>query len=486
MKTIFPFILILFTGQMLHAQAPSLTYIGSVKQYDNGVEGVSLTQPVAFSPDGKNFYVGAYDGFTWYTVDVPNNTAALGGWLQDASGDGDPIEGDGSGGAGVSDGHGVIVSPDGKHIYYAAGAGEHSVTLYNRDVTTGAPTYVSIIRDGDMGISNLKYPYGVAMDSNGDNLYVACKDWDGNSVVWFDRNSTDGSLTYNSKLVDGVGGIEGLGNASHVTVSPDNKNVYVVGFGDDAVSWYTRDLMNGDLTQAGYIVDGTSGVNSMMDPYWVIVSSDGKHVYVSSQADASITIFDRDLANGTLTYNNTFTDAANLITVRGINLTPNGLLMVASAGDKQVLLQRDPNTGGLTLLSFIENNVGGVQHIGGSRYSAISPNAAMFVATAYTEGAVAWFELDQGALSIDGDQRPSLFICLSSGEGNYTLAYNDLSVINTNVHYAITDMNGKIIIEEEIEHFNSLQIALGNYAKGCYALSIITQNRMFKYKLLNY
>jgi len=54
--------------------------------------------------------------------------------------------------------------------------------------------------------------------------------------VVFSRDTATGALTFVGVRQDGVGGVDGLAGAASVTVSPDNRHVYVAGSNDDAVA----------------------------------------------------------------------------------------------------------------------------------------------------------------------------------------------------------------------------------------------------------
>lgn len=361
-----------------------LWYRGRYKEYEDGMNGIYLVQPVTYSPDGKNCYIGSYNGFTWYDVDVVHANLTYKGTLTDGSL---------AGGDGISDGHAICMSPDGRFVYLAAGYMENSISIFTRNTTTGEPTFLSIIRDGDMGISNLKYPYGMVMDRMGKNLYAACKESDGNSLIWFSVNSSTGALTYQGKFVDNTSGIDGLEGADNVTISGDGKNIYVTAFGDDALTWYTRDTTTGNLTYGGMLKDNTGGVDGLDNPYWVTVSPDGKYIYVGGQDDNSVAWFSRSAVDGSPTYVNRVSDGAILSGARGICLHPSGDWLVASAswGHTVSWYSVNKTTGALTMAGYVKNGEGGVDGIRGTRYNGFSPDGSLFIATGYDDNGVAWF-----------------------------------------------------------------------------------------------
>jgi 6-phosphogluconolactonase (cycloisomerase 2 family) len=96
-------------------------------------------------------------------------------------------------------------------------------------------------------------------------------------------------------------GADGLGGAWSVAVSPDGGNVYVVSRYDDAVAMFQRDGI-GILHYLGKVADGVDGVDGLDSPTDVAVSPDGIRVYVTSDGDDAVAIFDRDLGTGLLTF----------------------------------------------------------------------------------------------------------------------------------------------------------------------------------------
>ena len=56
------------------------------------------------------------------------------------------------------------------------------------------------------------------------------------------------SLIYLEVHKDGVNGVDGLGYAYSVTISPDGNHAYAVGLTDDALVAFSRDSSTGALT----------------------------------------------------------------------------------------------------------------------------------------------------------------------------------------------------------------------------------------------
>ncbi len=440
-----------------------LWYRGRYKEYEAGMTGIYLVQPVTFSPDGKNCYIGSYNGLTWYDVDVVNANLTYRETLTDGSL---------AGGDGISDGHAITVSPDGRFVYLAAGYLENSISIFTRNTTTGAITFQSILRDGDAGISNLKYPYGLVMDRGGKNLYAACKDWDGNSLLWFSVNATTGALTYMGKFVDGVGGVDGLQNADNVTISPDGKNVYVVAYGDDALTWYTRDTTSGNLSYGGMLKDNTGGVDGLDSPLWVTVSPDGKFIYAGAESDNSIAWFSRDASTGAPTYVNRIVDGDKLSGTRGIAMHPSGNWLVASATNTDVVSWYSVNTttGALSFAGYVKNGKNGVDGIDGTRYNGFSPDGSFFVATGYDGNGVAWFHWGDHNVGIDGLSIPDNIVPVPNPAQNIIHFTGFLG--NLDYSLTVTDMLGRTVIQTKL----TSDIDCSILPNGVYMYTVSNQN----------
>ncbi|MBK5220059.1 MAG: beta-propeller fold lactonase family protein [Thermoleophilia bacterium] len=93
-----------------------------------------------------------------------------------------------------------------------------------------------------------------------------------------------------------------------IVLSPDGKNVYVASSSSDAIAIFSRDKKTGVLTQAlgsaGCIAaKGASGCAiavGLDEPNSVAISPDGRNVYATSRAGNSVTSFLRNPKNGSL------------------------------------------------------------------------------------------------------------------------------------------------------------------------------------------
>ncbi len=100
---------------------------------------------------------------------------------------------------------------------------------------------------------------------------------------------------------------KGLDAADAVAVSPDGKSVYVASNADSGVVIFDRNTTTGALTDAGCIsseagICETTIAPGMVNAEGVAVSPDGKSVYLTSSSEGSVIHFKRSTETGALTY----------------------------------------------------------------------------------------------------------------------------------------------------------------------------------------
>jgi DNA-binding beta-propeller fold protein YncE len=212
---------------------------------------------------------------------------------------------------------GVKVSPDGRHVYVVSfGAG--AVLAFKRNAKTGALTPLAgldacVSENGSGGTcvpgSGLVGARAIAVSRDGRNVYVASEF--NNAVAVFARNRKTGALTQLPGL-DGCvadGGIAGVCAAGKalkgprgIAVSRNGRQVYVASAASDAVAVFARDPGTGKLTQLpgtdGCVSEtGTGGQcgdgKALRNAGAVVVSKDGKSVYVASFASGAVAVFSR-------------------------------------------------------------------------------------------------------------------------------------------------------------------------------------------------
>jgi DNA-binding beta-propeller fold protein YncE len=212
----------------------------------------------------------------------------------------------------------IAVSPDGKSVYVASSKSD-AIAIFRRDPRSGKLTQPPgtggcIAANGAGGCASavgLDGPNSVAISADGRNVYVTSRT--ANSLTAFSRNPGSGSLT---QLSAGFGCISGLpvpacasGRAlvgpDVVVVSPDGRNVYVGSFFGNAVAVFNRDPVSGALAQpsgsTGCIAEAIGGCAvgiALGAPEGLAATATG--VYVGSALSNAVAVLARDPATGAL------------------------------------------------------------------------------------------------------------------------------------------------------------------------------------------
>jgi DNA-binding beta-propeller fold protein YncE len=210
----------------------------------------------------------------------------------------------------------VAVSPNGKSVYVAASA-SNAVVRLNRNTTTGAITEPAgtagcISEDGSFGCADGHgldgaFVSGLAVSPDGKNVYVTSGRGDsGGTVVRLDRNTTTGAISEPAGTAGCVSEDQSPCQSGHalespysVVVSPDGKNLYVTSFRDNAVARLNRKTTTGAIFQPqGNCIseDGSFGCadgHGLNGARGLSVSPDGKTLYVGSDTSRAVARIDR-------------------------------------------------------------------------------------------------------------------------------------------------------------------------------------------------
>ncbi|MCQ3977303.1 MAG: hypothetical protein DPW09_28060 [Anaerolineae bacterium] len=294
----------------------------------------------------------------------------------------------------------VAVSPDGSHLY-AASFSDETVAVFSRNATTGALTFVEAQKDGVGGVDGLGGARLVTVSPDGSHLYVASQG--DRAVAVFSRNATTGALTFVEMQRDGVNGVDGLNGARSVTVSPDGSHLYAASSGDDAVAVFSRNATTGALTFVEAQKDGLNGVDGLNGAFSVAVSSDGKHLYAASSDDDAVAVFSRNATTGALTFVEAQKDGLN--DVDGLNgafsvaVSSDGKHLYAAGSDDNAVavFSRNATSGALAFVEMKQDGVDGVDGLATAISVAVSPDGKHLYTTGFTDNAVAVFLANQTA-----------------------------------------------------------------------------------------
>ncbi len=282
----------------------SLTLVDQEVEDSGGVSTLESCRGVAVSPDGNHVYTAALtdSAVTWFSRNP--TTGALTFTAGDSVSDVEQ-------GSELSGAHAVAVSPDNQHVYVAAATGD-AVAAFSRNTTSGDLTWIDNYIDDVEGVTGLDGVEDIAVSPDGKHVYVASPN--DNAVTVFSRDDSSssanfGELTFVESKFDGVGGVDGIERAGEVALDPDGDNVYVASenlsfSAEDWFAAFSRNATSGALTFLQSF--RTSALSSPIGcgglaptDTAISVSPDGLFVAVSSPAQSAIATFSR-AADGTL------------------------------------------------------------------------------------------------------------------------------------------------------------------------------------------
>jgi 6-phosphogluconolactonase (cycloisomerase 2 family) len=300
---------------------------------------------------------------------------------------------DGHGGvSGIMDAWDVATSPDG-HSVYVSGDTENTLATFRRD-KRGKLHFINKKTDGKGGVNGLGEAEGVAVSPDSRNVYVA--GFTDNAIATFKRSRRTGKLKFVNAKINGNNGVTGLGGANGVAVSADGKNVYAASFGNDALVTFKRNRRNGKLKFVNAKFDGVGGVDGLGGAFEVAAAPDGKGVYVGAENDNAVAAFKRN-RHGRLSFANAIFDGqggAQLLDASGIQVSPDNRSVYVSAANSNALdtFKRHRHSAKLTFVNAKVEGQNGVTGLQDGFDLTVSPDSHNVYASGLDDNAVATFK----------------------------------------------------------------------------------------------
>ncbi len=248
----------------------------------------------------------------------------------------------------------IGVSPDGKNVYVAS-SGSDAIAIFRRDTRTGVLIQprgpAGCVANESTGCAKavgLDGPNSIAISPDGRNVYATSRN--SNALTVFQRGK-GGRLT---QLPVGFGCISGLpvpvcasGRAlvgpDVVVISPDGKNVYVGSFFGNAIAVFNRDPASGALAQAsgttGCLAEAISGCApglALGAPEGLAISAAGTSLYAATALSSGVVVLARDPSTGVLTQasdgSGCIVDAALAGCTTGVQLSGANAVAVSPGG----------------------------------------------------------------------------------------------------------------------------------------------------------
>ncbi|MEP7356845.1 MAG: YncE family protein, partial [Anaerolineales bacterium] len=188
--------------------------------------------------------------------------------------------------------YGLAYSPDGTQVYYTSSLGNGLVVAQRSGASLAASQVITIGTKFRCGF--LYCPLGSMDDARGvavspDNQYVYVAGFDDGTLTIFKRNQTTNTLSPAQIFTRTIQGVNTLGGANRIAISPDGTHVYVTAFTDNTVAVFQRQADGRHTFQHAY-KDGAPGFSHLGWPNDVAVSPDGEYVYVTSFGDNALTV----------------------------------------------------------------------------------------------------------------------------------------------------------------------------------------------------
>lgn len=305
----------------------------------------------------------------------------------------------------------LAISPDGATVYVVA-TQDDAISFFARDAGTGLLTFGGAIPDNPPAVDGLWQAKGVAVSAGGGWVLTSGRSDPAapkGAVSVFSRNPSTGALTFVAVHQNGTGGITGLGNGGNLSLSPDGTSLYVATHGTGTVVVFSFDETTGALAW----VETRTGIAGAAE---VALSSDGTRAYAGGTN--GVAAFSRDPGTGALTLLGATAGTPTtpgLAGVSGLALSPDDAYLYTSASpDNAVGALLDDPAGAPVWFDARVDNQAGVDGLAGARAVAVSGDGFVY-AGGPGDAAVAVFA--RGEALEFGDAADPTFPTLLASDG---------------------------------------------------------------------
>ncbi len=338
---------LLILNSFTFAQDKILTLVEVEKgKTASSIVGLDRASSVAISKDGFHVYVAGNDNDAIAHFTKSVNNGVL--KFKSAYLNGE------KGIIGLDGPNTLVISPDGNHLYSSLYV-YNGIAAFSRNLSTGELSFIESVTNGEKGVFGLDRVVGISISPDGHHVCLCSQA--GNALAVFGRNKSNGMLEFIELIEDNTGEIDGLAGASNVIISQNGKHVYVTSQGDDAIAVFGRDSNSGKLTFIEVYKNRLNNIQGLDNVFNLIESPDGNHIFTTGAGDNAVVVFRRDKNSGKLTfvehYQNGINGIEGIDNPLGITCDPDGkYLYIAGAGsDALAVFRIEKNTG---LLSFVE------------------------------------------------------------------------------------------------------------------------------------
>jgi 6-phosphogluconolactonase (cycloisomerase 2 family) len=285
---------------------PSAYLSNTLNLTTNEIQGLTEPMAVAFSADSQNAYI---------TSNYSNSIGQLTVLKRITQSDGTEAFAfvNHLTGGSTHNARSVAVSPNDKYVILA-GTDNNELLFYQRNSSTGSLSYLGIAQNSQNGVTGLLAPREIAFSPDSRYAYIVCSN--SNDIVIF-KQDDHASLKFTFLgTVTSTYNNYPLTNPNSIAISPDGKNAYVTtaNAGTSGIlAVYRRDAISGALlpTQTriqGDVLDCSTclPLNGLQSVFKVVVSPDGGNVYVTASLYGNLSTYIRDPATGEVHWPFTF------------------------------------------------------------------------------------------------------------------------------------------------------------------------------------
>ena len=360
------FIVLLFVARVGHASFLELDSIYRINQQEEGIQSPADS---VITSDDKFVYVL---GLTENRVNIYARSATDKSLV--FSGSSAVLKNDSSS---VYVNNRIVLSPapiDGNRLVYVLsnakvpGSASGFLTVFYRDSETGSLSYIDSL-NVSAGSSLSEVFIDLAVSPDGGYLYALARATNTVSVFKLNIRSEDQQLNPTLELAqlasDKNTSEAFASDEKRLAVSPDGNYVYETDSKGGRIHVFRRNSSDGHLEYLPALMlhndqvepDGDT-VTGLSNPGALQISKDGRFAYVTSVSDRSIVVLNRDISNGSLDFNVSYSGGGaggfnyfeGLEGITALYITPdNGHLVVL-------------NTGSLTnsaISAFVRNTING-------------------------------------------------------------------------------------------------------------------------------
>ncbi|MFD1622544.1 beta-propeller fold lactonase family protein [Thalassotalea marina] len=387
--------ILLFQSTAIANTADNLQLIQLLKDDSNNIDGLGNPRRIEVSSDNQKVYITSGDDNAFAVFNADNNfRLTLGKVFKNSTG----------GISGLEGASGVVVLEKTKQVVVTGfydGALTRFTDKHNgfnfTEVVSDGLSYEEVF-DSDKSVAKLDHlgilgAWDVVKTNDEQQLFVA--GYMSNAVAIFDIQK-DGSMVFNKKLTVANPLKSNLGKPISLALSPDQTALYVLGFDENQLTVFARDN-KGSLTAKQVIIDDVNGVKQFVNPQSIVVSPDGKFLYIACAGTSSLVVFQK-LANGTLEFLQSITnksiDDIGLAGASTLAIDPLGTTIYAAGESGHGLYIFDVGADGK--LSFDSK----MTHVAGTELKTISsititPNNKHLLVATGKENSLFVFKINQ-------------------------------------------------------------------------------------------